>query len=116
MESWEALVGTRDDPEARRAIAAAVSELYETGRGGWQDLPVLSPEDFASQVAVTVPPDVEPVTYLRGLVAADLYLACACARGLPGAVEAFDAGWLSRVPDYVRHIDRSPGFGEEIQQ
>ncbi len=116
MGSWEALVEALEDPGARRVIAAVVHERYETGRAGWPDLPVLPPEDFASQVALTLPPDVEPVAYVRGLVAGDLYLACACACGLPRAVEAFDAGWLWRIPDYVRHIDRSPGFGEEIQQ
>lgn len=124
MDSWDALAetlagalgGALGGSGARAELAAALGERYAIGRARWAALPALAPEDFVAQLAVQVPPDADPVVYVRSLVVEDLYLACACVRGLPGAVEAFDAQWLSRVPDYVRHIDRSPGFCEEILQ
>jgi RNA polymerase sigma-70 factor len=90
-------------------------ELHARGRAHWPELP-LSLEQFASHLARHIPAEADPVAYARSLVAEDLYLACACVQDLPGAVNAFDARFLSRVPDYVRHIDRSPGFGDEIRQ
>jgi RNA polymerase sigma-70 factor (ECF subfamily) len=106
-------VDTERDP---RQLSELMRALYAQGRARWAALPALPPEDFAAYLAVRVPADADPAAYLATLVAEDLYLACACVRDLPGAVRAFDAEWLSRVPSYVDHLDRSPGFGEEIQQ
>jgi RNA polymerase sigma-70 factor, ECF subfamily len=46
----------------------------------------------------------------------DLYLACACARGLPPALAAFDARFLSTVPQQLARIDRSRAFVDEVTQ
>jgi RNA polymerase sigma-70 factor (ECF subfamily) len=107
-----ALDGSRPSPGLADALRAA----YDAGRARWTTLPALCREDFIEHVTRKVPPATDPVAYVRGLVVEDLYLACACIRDVPGAVEAFDAEFMSRVPDYVRHISRDRGFGEEIQQ
>jgi len=116
MDSWDALAAALGGAEPAPELAAVIRERYAVGRARWAALPALPPEDFVAHLAVQVPPDAEPAAYVQSLVVEDLYLACACARGLPGACEAFDAHWLCRVPDYVRHIDRSPGFGDELRQ
>ena len=40
---------------------------------------------------------------LDGLRLSDLYLACACARQVPGAAEALERDFLSRLPALLRH-------------
>jgi RNA polymerase sigma-70 factor (ECF subfamily) len=47
--------------------------------------------------------------------AEDLFLACACARGLPAALASFDA-LLDAVPGWVRRVDDSPDFADEVRQ
>jgi RNA polymerase sigma-70 factor (ECF subfamily) len=46
----------------------------------------------------------------------DLYLACGCLCGLSSAIEAFDHGFLTHVPDFIRRIDRSEAVAQEVQQ
>lgn len=116
MVTWEVLAVALDGSGARPELACVLGELYAVGQARWPQLPALSPEDFVAHLAGKVPQDGDPVAYVRGLVVEDLYLACACTRGVSGAVEVFDAEFLSRVPGYVRHVDRDPSFGEEIQQ
>jgi RNA polymerase sigma-70 factor (ECF subfamily) len=116
MVSWDGLAVVFGESGTWPELASVLGELYTVGQARWAELPALRLDDFAAHVARQMPRDGDPVAYVRRLVASDLYLACACTHGLPGAVEAFDAQFLSRVPDYVRHVDRDPGFGEEIQQ
>jgi RNA polymerase sigma-70 factor, ECF subfamily len=97
-------------------VASALAELYAAGQARWATLAPVPPEEFAAHLALLLPPDADPVAHLRSLVAEDVYLACACARGRADAVAVFDRDFLSRVPGYVRRIDGSPGFVEEVQQ
>jgi RNA polymerase sigma-70 factor (ECF subfamily) len=46
----------------------------------------------------------------------DLYLAAGCAAGNRAALEAFDRDCLSGVPDFVRRIDASADFADEVKQ
>jgi RNA polymerase sigma-70 factor (ECF subfamily) len=65
--------------------------FLDAARGAWPELEVPA-EEFARYVAD------RPSAALAH--AADLYLACACARGVPGAAEAFDSeygGVIERV-------------------
>ena len=70
--------------------------LVAEGRAAWPDLPV-GARDVVEFVARHVTPDLAEAA-LDGLRPADLYLACACARGVPGALAAFDR-------DYMREVD-----------
>ena len=49
-------------------------------------------------------------------LAPDMYLACACAHGVPGALERVDRILTSDVARAVRSIDPSPAFVEETLQ
>lgn len=90
-------------PGAVREPLAAIADLdrrlwsiVAEGRAAWPDLPVAA-RDVVEFVARHVTPDLADAA-LDGLRPADLYLACACARGVPGALAAFDR-------DYMREVD-----------
>src|SRR5947199_2918002 len=70
--------------------------LVAEGRAAWPDLAVAA-KDLVEFVARQVTPDLAEAA-LDGLRPADLYLACACARGIAGAVAAFDR-------EYMREVD-----------
>jgi RNA polymerase sigma-70 factor (ECF subfamily) len=98
------------------ALADGLRALYQAGRARWSSLPPLPPVELATHLALHLSPDEDRLTQLRALVAEDLYLACACAIDLPGAVAAFDEAYLSRVPAFVARVDPSPAFADEIRQ
>lgn len=54
--------------------------------------------------------------YLENVHAADLYLACACAESVPGAVDQLDAHVLSRLPALVARLKPSASFLDDVRQ
>src|SRR5262245_41018632 len=109
MDDWASLAETIG---AEPVVGSLLREQYELGRARWPKVATLSPADFATHVAMHLPPDVDRTEHLAALDGEDLYLACACVHELPGAVVAFDAQFLSRVPSFVAHIDRTPAFAD----
>lgn len=85
-----------------------LQELLRRGRARWPQIE-LPPEDFAAALGPSAAPE---------LHAEDLYLAVACARSVPGAVEAFEREFLgaSSLAAAVRRIDPSPAFLDEVRQ
>jgi len=79
-------------PDLDRRLWALVAE----GRAAWPDL-AIDGKDVIEFVARQLTPELADAA-LDGLRPADLYLACACARGVPGAISAFDR-------DYMREVD-----------
>jgi RNA polymerase sigma-70 factor (ECF subfamily) len=49
-------------------------------------------------------------------IAADLFLACACIDGDRRALEAFDAGYLALVPQFVARLEASAAGIDELRQ
>jgi RNA polymerase sigma-70 factor, ECF subfamily len=105
MVSTESLVAPFLDgaPAPVRPVLEAIPDLdrrlwslVAEGRAAWPDLAV-DAKDLVGFVARQLTPDLADAA-LDGLRPADLYLACACARGLPGALAAFDR-------DYMREVD-----------
>jgi RNA polymerase sigma-70 factor (ECF subfamily) len=84
----------------------AMSSAYERGRAAWRDVP-LAREAFAAHVAAL---DVDDTN------AADLYLACACAAGVPEAIGAFERYVIAEVPKFIARVDPSPQTATELQQ
>jgi RNA polymerase sigma-70 factor (ECF subfamily) len=53
---------------------------------------------------------------LAALHAGDLYLACACAHGVPEAIAALEREHLSRIREFAASVDSSPEFVNELTQ
>jgi RNA polymerase sigma-70 factor (ECF subfamily) len=70
--------------------------LVAEGRAAWPDLAVIA-KDVVAFVGRQVTPELAEAA-LDGLRPADLYLACACSKGVAGAVTAFDR-------EYMREVD-----------
>ena len=105
MVTTESLVRPFVDaaPAATRPALEAIADLdrrlwslVAEGRAAWPDLPIAA-KDLVEFVARHMTADLAEAA-LDGLRPADLYLACACAKGLPAAINAFDR-------DYMREVD-----------
>jgi RNA polymerase sigma-70 factor (ECF subfamily) len=90
-------------PVALRSVLAAIGDLdrrlwaiVAEGRAAWPQL-ALDARAVVEFIARQTTPELAEAA-LDGLRPADIYLACACAWHLPGAVAAFDR-------DYIREVD-----------
>lgn len=85
------------------ASAEVLVEVLAASREAWPGVSV--PEDeFVAYVTERLVPDVSLDDALRTLCIADLWLACAIARGDAAAVKAFDAQ-LAHVGEAIAHLD-----------
>jgi RNA polymerase sigma-70 factor (ECF subfamily) len=98
----------------KHELEQSLQDAWETGRAAWPDV-VVEPQLFAKHLLSRIPDDAAPAV-VASLNCADLYLACACANRTPGALETFDRTLMARVPDFIRRIDPSPEFADEVRQ
>ncbi len=92
-------------------LADALDRCIARGAAAWPSLS-LSAEVFAAWIGARLPAGVAPGVAVDELAAADLFLACACARGDARAIEALEdhhgaalRGALSRVRDPHLQLD-----------
>jgi RNA polymerase sigma-70 factor (ECF subfamily) len=97
-----------------RELAATLEAMHRIGRDSWSTVE-LSIDEFARQLEMRAG---EPLTssWLCDRPAADLYLACACAHGVPAALAAFDEHYLSHVRSFVAHMRPDAEFVDECRQ
>ncbi len=115
----EAAGGTRPGPAEGPLPAAEIErrlgEMIAEGRAAWPSI-YLPEDDFLRYLAQRLPPE-EPVqATLAAVHGKDLYLACACGRGLPSALAAFERHYLSNLPAFVGHLNNGPEFADEVGQ
>jgi RNA polymerase sigma-70 factor (ECF subfamily) len=107
-------------PEARDEMAsgpdleARLAGLLADGRAAWPEVAV--PDDaFMRHLGERL-----PVAGARAALAAthagDLYLACACLRGDPAALVAFEERFMRRVSKYLTRADVLPGLTDDVKQ
>jgi RNA polymerase sigma-70 factor, ECF subfamily len=101
-----------DDARAAE-LEDALSALLSRAQAAWPELG-LPPADFLRHVAERLRG--EPLAALSALHGEDLYLACACAQGLPAALAAFDARFLSQVPALLSAERLAPEVIDEVCQ
>jgi RNA polymerase sigma-70 factor (ECF subfamily) len=94
-----------DDNRARLAMA------LQAARAAWPTFDV--PDDAFSGFLNTRDIDLQAVT---SATIQDLYLACACAKGVPGALSAFGARYRAAIAAVARTFDDSPAFADEVEQ
>jgi RNA polymerase sigma-70 factor (ECF subfamily) len=100
------------DPEV---LGAALALVASQGRAAWRDLGI-EDEVFAVYLAERLPEDGDVTDALATMPAADLYLACGCARGRPAAIEAFEKRYFGEVDAVLARV-RSPGVSaDDVKQ
>jgi RNA polymerase sigma-70 factor (ECF subfamily) len=108
-------------PAALRPQLASIADLdrrlwaiVAEGRAAWPELAVdaSSVVEFIARQATR---DLAEVA-LDGLRPADLYLACACARHLPGAVAAFDRDYMREVDIALSRMRVGPPRLQDVKQ
>ena len=108
--------GSAPDGAAAAALAPLLARLEAAGRAAWPGLAVAS-ERFAAYLGARIPDGAADVAAaLHEIHAEDLYLACACTEGLPGAAEAFRAHCRATVEKFARGVDPAPSFADEVEQ
>ena len=90
-------------------------QLVQDGKAAWPDLE-LSDEQFMGHVAERLAPDPDPRKSLAQIQGKDLYLTCACARGDPKAIKAFDKRFAPRIAEAAARLDRSTAFVDDAKQ
>src|SRR5207245_2776368 len=53
---------------------------------------------------------------LEAIHAADLWLACACARGVPSAAEELERAFFGELDRAVASLDSSASFADDVRQ
>jgi len=98
-------------------MEAAVGRAWEKGRAAWPKVE-LDQDAFAAHVLSKLPPGTvrERVEQVERLDAAGLYLACACARGVPAALADLDLHVLAKVPEFLARIHGSSALPDEVRQ
>jgi RNA polymerase sigma-70 factor (ECF subfamily) len=109
-------------------LDATLHLLWEDGRGAWPGI-TLDPACFVAHLAERVavgpeprsdtpstPPDPGLEQALAEVRAADLYLACSCQHDVGGAIARFEKAFASTIAGFLRHVDPSPAFADEVRQ
>jgi RNA polymerase sigma-70 factor (ECF subfamily) len=97
------------------ALDAALLDFWERGRAASPGVP-LEADALAAYLGELAPAEADPLDYLSGLRAEDLFLACACAMGLREAIRAFDAVFLVKLDVYLRALGPTPEIIAETKQ
>lgn len=107
-------------PEARAladatALESRLAEVLAEARAAWPGLG-LSDAAYLRHLAGRLPSTAALGDALREVHATDLYLACACARGVPAAHAALEAHFLTKVAPAVARVERSEEGVAEVRQ
>jgi len=107
---WAGLGGARRTdlttlPGWEARLGAALDEPPRKWGTDW-----IAREEFAAEIAERLNDDDEPIArWWDHLRASDLYLACACARGVPAALERFEQLFGAEIARTAQRFDR-PGL------
>lgn len=94
------------------ALDEALRALHAAGSSAWPGI-VLSAPALAAHLGRHATAKA-PLPSLD--ISADLYLACACALGVPGAAAAFERSFAEVIARAIRRVDASPAFVEDAGQ
>jgi RNA polymerase sigma-70 factor (ECF subfamily) len=99
-------------PDGEARLDAALDEPGKAWNAAW-----MSRDDFAAEIAARLDRDRESVaSFWEHLHAADLYLACACARGVTGAIEAFEQTFGGEIGRTARRFERRGLGADDLHQ
>jgi RNA polymerase sigma-70 factor (ECF subfamily) len=100
-------------------LSATLAELEAQGRASWPRV-TLTPAQLGRRLAARVTTGdpagaIAQLETLRGH-AAELYLAAACAEGVPAAVAEFTVRYLGPLPRYLARMKPDAAFVDEVRQ
>jgi RNA polymerase sigma-70 factor (ECF subfamily) len=98
----------------REALEPILRRLVDEGRAAWPAL-ALAPGAFVRHLA-TRPRTEALEPWLHATHADDLYLACACAARVTGALDAFEAQFVPRLAGYLAASGLSPATADDVLQ
>jgi RNA polymerase sigma-70 factor (ECF subfamily) len=101
-------------PRGAAELDATCAELAERVAARWPAW--IDAGTFARYVAARVDPDADVQAALGELHVVDLYLACACARGVAAAHAVFDREYVAELRGAMRTVDASRDFADEVLQ
>lgn len=110
---WLSLVETSE--ASPPDLETVLQNVWQAGVDAWPGV-TLSAADFVRHLGRHCPREQGAKRFLTNVAARDLYLACACARGDRAALLALEKAVLAQVPSFVRGIDPSPDFANEVTQ
>jgi RNA polymerase sigma-70 factor (ECF subfamily) len=96
--------------EKSDALDEELRSRLEAGRAAWPGVRI-APGDFARHIAERSADGLP-----QAALAADLYIACACALGLPLAIDAFQRAFRADVARAIARTDSSPAFLDDVMQ
>jgi RNA polymerase sigma-70 factor (ECF subfamily) len=105
-----ALADTRSDLHS--LLLAHVS----AGRSAWPEVVLLTPEEFARQLAAVVAMSDDPADALRTIVAKDFYLARACGVGDQNAIRTFEARLINPIVSRLHRPGPAGDAHSELRQ
>jgi RNA polymerase sigma-70 factor, ECF subfamily len=105
-------------PEDTAALERLLVHAWETSRAQWPAV-ALPAEPFVTHLAERLPEadpnsPIEPL--LEQLSLAELYLACACVRGIPSAIELLERNYLAKLPGLLRSPSQSDVTIDDVCQ
>jgi RNA polymerase sigma-70 factor (ECF subfamily) len=111
-----ALPSPRAEAPSPGGLGATLRQALRTAREAWPALEV-PPEAFAAYLAPRLPPSAlgPGLAALGALYAADLYLACACARRDPRALVAFEARYFRDVDRALGRAGLAPAAADDVK-
>jgi RNA polymerase sigma-70 factor (ECF subfamily) len=89
----------------------ALRRLWQVGREAWPGVE-LDEATFVAHARAKLAPGADPPQLDGG----GLYLACACARGLPAALAELDRHVLAKIPEFLARIEGSSALPDEVGQ
>jgi RNA polymerase sigma-70 factor (ECF subfamily) len=96
-------------------LAALTAKMERAARAAWPNVD-LDGETFFAYLTERWPETVALDRWLADAHATDLYLACACAHGVDGALAAFDRAHLGMVADYLARSRPDAAFVDDVRQ
>lgn len=100
------------------ALDSLLAQAWEASRAQWPTV-ALPAEPFVRHLSERLPavrPDSSIGPHLEQLSLAELYLACACSRGMPSAIEAFDRQYLAKLPGKLRGSHQPDAMIDDVCQ
>ncbi|HEX8436317.1 sigma-70 family RNA polymerase sigma factor [Archangium sp.] len=105
-------------PVDAAALERLLVHAWETSRAQWPTV-ALPAELFVMHLAERLP-EASPTSPLEPLLSAlsltELYLACACLHGVGAALEAFERGYLAKLPGLLRNPKLPDAMIEDVCQ